>query len=43
MTIEERLTNIEAKLALHEEYFNTIEAILTKIQAIYQALQEGKH
>ncbi len=42
MTIEERLALIEAKLAEHEEYFNTIEAILTKIQAVYEAIHDGR-
>ena len=35
---------LEAKLAEFEDYFNTIESILTKIQAVYEAIKEqGKH
>lgn len=37
-----RLNDIEAKLASHEEYFETIKAILTKIQADYEARQDGQ-
>ena len=39
---DSRLCRIESTLAEHEEYFKTIEAILTKIQALYEALQDGR-
>jgi hypothetical protein len=41
MTVQERLEAIEAKLSLHEAYFNDIESILIKIQAIYEAMHQG--
>jgi len=40
MSTDERLTLIEAKLELFEGYFNDIESILTKIQQVYEAIQE---
>jgi replication-associated recombination protein RarA len=35
-----RIDAIESKLAEFEDYFNTIESILTKIQAVYEAIKE---
>lgn len=40
---DERLNSIEITLAEHEEYFKTIESILTKIQAVYEAIRDGRH
>jgi len=37
-----RLNALEATLAEHEEYFKTIEAILTKIQAVYEAIRDKR-
>jgi len=42
MSTEERLAAIEAQLALHEGYFNEIEDILTKIQAVYEAIRDER-
>ena len=43
LSTDERLSAIEAKLAEFEDYFNTIESILTKIQAVYEAIKEKDH
>lgn len=40
--LAEKVKALEATIAEHEEYFKTIEAILTKIQAVYEALQDGR-
>lgn len=37
-----RLEALEVTIAEHEEYFKTIEAVLSKIQAVYEALQDGR-
>lgn len=36
-----RIDALEATLLEHEEYFKTIESILTKIQAVYEAMRNG--
>jgi len=40
--LQHKVSTLEAKVALHEEYFNTIEAILTKIQAVYEAIRDER-
>ena len=38
--VSKRLNAIEAKLVEFEEYFDTIESILTKIQAVFEHIKE---